>query len=415
MRIIVALVCFIYAIQTSAQQVQLTYQQAQNGLLESGAQLLAQWYTISAAQAEAVQAMIWDAPVVSGEINAYNPDRKKTFDAGTNGQKSFAIEQLFVLGGKRGLQSEAASVNTEVAVLQYEQLLRNLRYQIAQNFFGLYYDLRNIATLEAQLVRLDTLLSYYSTQADKGNIPLKEVVRLQSLMLQLQIERNDVLKNVLDEQQTLKLLTGYSEDILPVVVDAELESRMVHGGFLKDTVLSTALKNNIDFRIVQKQSEYQQKVVQWQKSLAIPDITAGLSYDQRGGAFNNQVNLLLSIPIPLWNTKSGDIQKAEAQYQQAAQTVRFKELELNTAVSKAVQLHQLLRQQQQNLSPDVINKLEIVYQGMLENFQMRNVSLLEFTDFMESYNTTVVHYNEMQKRRLQATLDVYQLMGMENF
>jgi cobalt-zinc-cadmium efflux system outer membrane protein len=35
---------------------------------------------------------------------------------------------------------------------------------------------------------------------------------------------------------------------------------------------------------------------------------------------------------------------------------------------------------------------------MLNNFQKRNVSLLEFTDFMESYNQASIQVNELKKK-----------------
>ncbi|MNF17884.1 hypothetical protein D3C80_2216560 [compost metagenome] len=35
---------------------------------------------------------------------------------------------------------------------------------------------------------------------------------------------------------------------------------------------------------------------------------------------------------------------------------------------------------------------------MLTNFQKRNVSLLEFTDFMESYNQAIIQLNELKKK-----------------
>ena len=40
----------------------------------------------------------------------------------------------------------------------------------------------------------------------------------------------------------------------------------------------------------------------------------------------------------------------------------------------------------------------MVYTGILENFQKRNVSLLDFTDFMESYNQAAVQINELKKK-----------------
>ncbi|MFI0492409.1 MAG: TolC family protein, partial [Flavobacterium sp.] len=50
------------------------------------------------------------------------------------------------------------------------------------------------------------------------------------------------------------------------------------------------------------------------------------------------------------------------------------------------------------LKPQTIADFETVYNGVLENFHKRNISLLEFTDFMESYNLAAVQMNELKKK-----------------
>jgi cobalt-zinc-cadmium efflux system outer membrane protein len=39
---------------------------------------------------------------------------------------------------------------------------------------------------------------------------------------------------------------------------------------------------------------------------------------------------------------------------------------------------------------------ELVYSGVVQNFQKRNISLIEFTDFIESYNQSVLFLDEME-------------------
>lgn len=41
---------------------------------------------------------------------------------------------------------------------------------------------------------------------------------------------------------------------------------------------------------------------------------------------------------------------------------------------------------------------ETVYEGVIQNFQKRNISLIEFTDFIESYNQSILYINEIKKQ-----------------
>ena len=42
------------------------------------------------------------------------------------------------------------------------------------------------------------------------------------------------------------------------------------------------------------------------------------------------------------------------------------------------------------IRPNTEQNFEAVYNGMLDNFQRRNVTMLEFTDFIESYTSSIV-------------------------
>jgi outer membrane protein, heavy metal efflux system len=43
------------------------------------------------------------------------------------------------------------------------------------------------------------------------------------------------------------------------------------------------------------------------------------------------------------------------------------------------------------------NNFDRVYAGVLANFQKRNISLIEFTDFMESYQQSIIQSNNIRK------------------
>ncbi len=47
-------------------------------------------------------------------------------------------------------------------------------------------------------------------------------------------------------------------------------------------------------------------------------------------------------------------------------------------------------------------QFEQLNEGVFLNFQKRNITLLEFTDFIESYNQMITEYNRVQKNRITA-------------
>ena len=393
----------------------LTLSEAEQQLQKNNLLLLAEQYNINASQAALIQAKIWELPYLTVDFNAINPQQGRVFDIGSKGQKSLAVEQLIYLGGKKKNEVEFAKSNVGIAELQFEQLLRNLKYQLSQNFYSLYFDTQKVASLDSQIGILDTLVNNYSVQAEKGNIPLKEVVRLQSLVFNLKNNKNELLKEIIDAQQTLSLLTGITEPIIAKANDTELVDNFQNKLVSKDQVMSLAIEKNLEYLTAIKASESQEVFLKWQKSLAKPDLTTGINYDQRSGAFQNQVNLTVGIPLAFWNRNKGNIKIAEAQYQQTNLNKDYKKLEIQTRAERSWAIWQQEKIQLENMDKSTKGNLELVYNGMVANFQKRNLSMLEFTDFMESYNQTSIQINEIKKDLVLSGISINYITNKEIF
>lgn len=405
----------ILSTSLSFAQKPLTLKEAEEELQKNNLLLLAEQYNIPIAEAAVIQAKIWELPYVSGEFNAINPQNKSVLSVGGKGQKGLAVQQLIYLGGKKKNEVAFAKSNIGIAELQFEQIIRNLKYELAQTFYEVYYDNQKITAIENQLAKLETLYGYYEKQVSNGNIPLKEVVRLQSLILDLKNEKNALLTSTIEAQQTLALLTGVTEIIVPSVNEIQLVSKFQNTEVSKDSILAYALQNNLDYLTAKKISESQELLLQWQRSLNTPDLTAGLAYDQRGGAFQNQINLTFGMPIPLWNKNKGNIKIAETQVKQTQANIEYKKFELETKVDAFWKLYVMNQNQLNSIQQSTTKNLEAVYDGVVSNFQKRNISMLEFTDFMESYNQTTLQINEIKKGWILASISLNYITNKEIF
>ncbi|WP_445456232.1 TolC family protein [Flavobacterium sp. HNIBRBA15423] len=394
-----SLVFFLFLSCTSFSfgQKTMSLSECENLFQKNNLLLLAEQYNIDASKAAVIQAKIWEHPVVTTEVNFYNPNENRFFNAGKNGQKQLAIEQLIYLGGKKRNEINFAKNNVALAELQYEQLVRNLALQTRQNFYELYFEYQKFKSIETQLNYLENLVAAYKTQTDKGNIALKDLVRLQSLLLAFKNDMLEINKQILEKRENLKILTATSEDFLPTLNEQELKEKLNKPILYLETKLQEiALEKNPEYRFNLKLIENNELYIKWQKSLATPDITLGASYDQRGGAFNNQTNLTLAIPLPLWNKNKGNIKIAQTELQQNKKLKEQKELELKAKVTTAIQTYNF-HQKQYKESESSIHDFETVNQGILNNFQKKNISLIEFTDFMESYNQSTLYLNQIKK------------------
>ena len=378
-------------------QKNVSLQECENLFQKNNLLLLAEQFNISATDAAVIQAKIWEHPYAEAEFNLYNPDENRYLDAGKNGQKQFAIQQLIYLGGKKRNEINFAKNNMALAQLHYPPLLQNLLLKTRKNFYELYFDLNKYKSIENQLSYLEALISAYTVQTQKGNIPLKDLVRLQSLAFSFKNDLLEIKKNIIENQENLKILTNTEEAIIPILDDTALTEKLHKTiNYLEPQLQQLALEKNTEFLSVLKIIESSEVMIKWQKSLSIPDVTLGANYDQRGGSFNNEMNFKIGIPLPLWNKNKGAIKIAQAELSQNKAKKKKKTIELKSKI--AAQLETFLFQQKQfKESESGFQNFEIVNQGMLNNFKNKNISLIEFTDFMESYNQSTSYINQIKK------------------
>lgn len=397
----------------SAQQ-QMSLLDCENAFQQNNLQLLAEQYSINMADADILQAKIWELPQMSGYINAYNPQDKRVLDAGR--AKGFEVTQLIYMGGKKKNEIAFAKSNKELAQLQFSQLLVELRTQLHTNYYNLYYEKLKLENTNKQLGYMNDLLKAYKVQSAKGNVSLKDEVRLQSIVIQLNNDKVGINKNLLEFEQNLKVLTGITENIEPEISEEEAKQILTAQPFGDDEELKRkALENNADYLFILKLIDNSKLYAQWQKSLNVPDLNVGAEYDQASGTFNNEINLKVGIPIPLWKSNKGNVEKANYAIKQNQKNAEFQKLNLETKVQSAFQIWKTQYNQLAEIKSTDLSNLDLVYDGMLKNFRNGNISLIEFTDFMESYRQTALQIYDMKNDLMESAIQLNQLVQTKIF
>lgn len=409
---IAGLFVVISSIMTAQQQMSLL--DCENAFQQNNLQLLAEQYNINIADADILQAKIWELPQISGYINAYNPEDRKVLDAGK--AKGFEVTQLIYMGGKKKNEVAFAKSNKDLAQLQFTQLLVELRTQLHTNYYNLYYEKLKLENTNKQLGYMNDLLKAYKVQSAKGNVSLKDEVRLQSMVIQLNNDKLSITKDILEFEQNLKVVTGITENIEPQISDEEAKEILAAQPFGDESDLKRkAIENNADYLFNLKLIDNSKLYAQWQKSLNVPDLNVGAEYDQNSGTFRNEINLKVGIPIPLWKVNKGNVQKANYTIEQNRRNAEFQKLNLETKVQVAFQIWKNQYEQLLEIKSTDLDNLDLVYNGILKNFRNGNVNLIDFTDFMESYRQTSLQIYDMKNELIQSAEQLNQLVQVKIF
>lgn len=379
-------------------------QTADSLFLKSNFYLLASSMNIEAQKAQIIQAKIYPNPIFSADLNAYDRENNKAFHVGQTGQKSFQFEQLILLGGKRKSEIEMAKTNANIAELKFQQLLRQLKFRLHSDLFSIGQIQSLLLHYNQQLSLLETLLTSYETQAEKGNIPLKDVVRLKGAYLKLNNERAELLKSYFETQSSLQTLLQTTAVVQFQFSENDIQ-KYIQLRPLSE-IQSEAFKNRPELLIIQQNKTLAEQYLLHQKRLAVPDINLFTSYDQRGGAFNNQINAGFSIPLPLWNRNQGNIKTSQFRIKEAEYNLQAMQNEMISELQNAFSLYTQTVAEYKKATSLYNADFETTVNGMTDNFQKRNVSIIEFVDFFEAYNVVL---NELTRIKKQLVISAEQI------
>lgn len=381
-----------------------TPEQADSIFLKENLLLLAEQYNISAQEALIIQAKAYPNPQISAELHTWDTDNRKPFLLGQNGEKVFSFDQLLLLGGKRKTSIAIARQNKELAAAELGELLRGLRQQLHNNLLSLYQQQHVIANYDRQLSALDTLIKRFGEQADKGNLPLQEVVRLKSVYLKINNDRSEMAAQEVDALQNLQLLLQRPSLIHPVIAPEAFDKLLQ----LADTeqLFRLAMEHRPDVQLTKGQQSLAQLQLSLEKRQRVPDLNLGFSYDQQGNAWRNQYMTTFGIPLPLWDRNKGNIRAAEAGLKATAVYSKQKESEVRAEVFAAWQHMSRSMKEYIKVKDLYTNDFDEVLKGINANFLRRNITILEFVDFLESYNESLTEFERVKNQLAAAAAQI---------
>ncbi len=394
----------ILSFYANAQQdtARITLQKTEQLFLEKNLQLLAEKFNIDMARAAIVQARLYNNPNLQISTALYNQQQKKILDiSNSTGQYGIGIQQLIILAGKRNKQIKLAELNTKQAENSFFDLLRTLRFMLRGDFYNVYFLQNSVNAYSAQINTLETLNTAYSALQTKGVVTLKDAVRIKSLLYALKAEQTGFKNQLNDAEAELQLLLQDNKTWIIPLADSSALATGIYNYSLQSLV-DSAYANRYDLTLAANTVLYNQQNYALQKALRVPDLTLGAAFDKRGSYINNASFLNAAIDLPFFNRNQGNIKAARISTEQSKTLYELQKMTVENDVQKAYTKMLTTHKMLQSFDPDFSAQFQRLMDGVTENFQKRNISLIDFTDFAESYKNNVLQLNQLQNDRMQA-------------
>lgn len=383
--------------------------------------LIAEKLEISKAEAMVLQARLWPNPSVTiDEINLWaSPKQLSVFGQeipgignsqfGKNQQVAFSIEQIIQTAGKRKKLVALEQTNVEKSRQYFEELLRNLKYELRLQLLQLKYLQSKVNILQNQLGSVKQLTSTYQKQVELGNIPQGEYVRLKALDLEISKRILELNKDINEAQKEIKLLLRLPASTYLVLKD---DPYLQHPEYIKQlspgAVIDSAFANRPDLKLATLEHLYYNKLYEYEKAQRTPNITLKGGYDRGGNFMYNFVGFGVGLDLPLFNRNQGKIQYAAIGMEQSKLLIEQQQINISNNIMLAWQNLQSSLLFYENIDPGYEKTLDQLLKAYTKNLMNRNMSLIEYLDFLDAYL-------ENKKIILEAGKDLYEKVEELNY
>jgi cobalt-zinc-cadmium efflux system outer membrane protein len=398
--------------QGAVDTVYIRLPEAERTFLDSNLQLLAQRYNIDAQRALIIQARLWPNPNFGISHGLYSGTLNQFFPLGANDETSATLSQLILLAGKRNKQIKIAQENAKLSEYQFFDLLRTLKYTLRTDFFNIYFLQQSAKVYDAEIKALQQIVNAFAQQEGKGYIAEKEVVRIKAQLYSFQSEYNDLINEINDTESELRLvLQAKPGKYFSPLPDTTAVSSLDPNKYTLMQLVDSAYKNRTDLQIARTNSNINRLTYDYQKSLAVPDLSLSLGYDEQGSFLANFIGIGAAIDLPIFNRNQGNIKSARAMISVTnateKSTLATVDENVNRSLEKAFAQDKLFQSIDRKFSAD----FERLMHEVLLNYEKRNISILDFLDFYDSYKQNALQLYSIQYNRIQAFEDINYYTG----
>ena len=402
--LLLLVICSFFTVLSSAAQpplpdtLKLTVREAEDQFLKNNLQIIIQRFNIDNAGAQIITARLFPNP----DFNFSNGIHTNDVTQGpAYKDQSVSVSQLFTTAGKRNKNIQLAKLGVEQAKDQFFDLLRTLKFTLRDDFYTIYFNEQSAKVYNDEIKSLIKTLAVFKEQYAKGNVAQKEVLRIQSQLYTLQAEYNNLQVSIDTVQSEFKILVKAKPGAYVQPEYAyDLDGKGVVENVTYQRLLDSAYVNRYDLKLAKATVDYSNINLQLQKATAVPDFSLSLNYDKYGSYGTNFLGAGVEFNLPFFNRNQGNIKQARIAIDQSQVQLQSQQDKIESAVASDYKGALRLEKLYNSFDPQFKHDFNQLIQEVFKNYEKRNISLLEFLDFYNSYKTNTLQLNTLELNRV---------------
>lgn len=412
---LIALTFFIPFSLIGQDTLELTLRETEERFLRENLVLMAEKLELDILDLQIKKAGLWDNPEFEIEHQIINRSGKGPIGFTGNDNTAFGIEQLIVTAGKRGHRIKLAELDKIKVEHQLEYLTRKFIKSLRVEFFRLAFLNRIEGLYQEQIDALDQILTTFEEQ-EEGNIPRIEIIRLRSLLLELEKDYSEILGEIEEARQVLRILLQLENQVLVPQVPSDI-SDIIDLSVMPEIedLYPRALESRRDLQIAQTSIASAERSLMLEQANRYPDVGVGLVYDRLDGLVDNYFGITFSLELPVWNRNRENIQIAQHQIRQNEILLNQKQGELFQEVRVALNRYQRALRLLDRVDVTFEDEFGAILESITRQYRQGEMRLIEFIDFYESFRDGIKRNYSVQEELIRAAEELNFTIGEDIF
>ena len=365
---------------------------------------------ISRAREESAAANVITAKTFANpqfEVGAGPTSYRTPGGQGSNGNWGLALSQPIDFPSVRQARKEVAESNVQVAALGTDVTRTEVRTRVKSAFYDVIQRQAVLELAEADRNLLKDIRERVKLRVDVGEAPKYELIKADTEALAAERDYQAARVRVTEAKAYLRGLIGAA-----IPEDYSLEGNLPLSSSLPNI---DELRSRIDDAAQLKQIRAAIKTseanLRLQQQLRNPGLTVRAGVEQDPDL--RQLRLGISIPLPVWDQRSGPIAQAAAEVKEVNAILSDRELAIKREIESAYQRYLIAQQQVAAFENGLLSQAEAVLKVAEAAYRFGERGILDYLDAQRTKRMVRKDYLSARYEYINTMLEIERLLGYE--
>jgi outer membrane protein TolC len=343
-----------------------------------------------------------------------NLDSSKDFNAAVHAQ---SFSESFQFPGKALLQADEAKRTAEIARLQYEAGLRDLRAAVETAYYQVLLDEALIGINAENIANLQQVAHVTQTQYTANQATQSDLIGAEFALAQAQLQQRQYQTNRANDRVVLNQMLD-RKPASPLDLDRKIQLKRLE--FSLDKAVDRAMQARqeiLEAALAEKNSTTALKLAEMEY---LPDYTIGYEFDyilQPGAqplpsvTQGNTFSIGFNIPIFFWIHQREDVHAAQHSLQAARYSMNSVLSQTEATVTQLYQSAQFAYESAQEYSGSLIPLADKNFKVSLVAYQAGKVDFLTLSSALQSTYAARITYLQNANQFIAGQVALEQAMG----